>query len=91
MLCGVHHIAVHAGTIRVDGTFSTGFVFRHGDGAPYGGEVDAGRLHLTTQVFASLTKMGFKASEARARIELAVRAGTPNDFASLIREALRRA
>jgi hypothetical protein len=89
VLCGAHHRAVHAGLLCIDGTATTGFVFRHGDGTPYGGNVGAVRLDLVRQALGALETMGFKPTQARALVDAALRAGTHSDAAALLRAALR--
>lgn len=37
-LCSAHHLAVHRGAIRIEGTYSEGFRVVHRDGRPYGTE-----------------------------------------------------
>lgn len=89
VLCGTHHRAVHRGVICVDGTASHGFVFWHGDGTPYGGKPDIARLDAARQATAALEHMGFKATQARALVDQALRAGAASDMAVLVRAALR--
>jgi hypothetical protein len=89
VLCGAHHRAVHAGALCIDGTATTGFVFRHGDGTPYGGNVGALRLDMVRQALDALEKLGFKPTQARALVDEALRAGTHSDAAALLRAALR--
>jgi 5-methylcytosine-specific restriction endonuclease McrA len=89
VLCGAHHRAAHAGVLCVDGTGATGFVFRHGDGTPYGGNVGVVRLDLVRQALGALETMGFKPTQARDRVDAALRAGTHSDVATLLHAALR--
>ncbi len=46
-------------------------------------------IELAQQAFTALHDMGFKQSEARARVDAALRAGVPNDLATFVRAALR--
>jgi hypothetical protein len=89
VLCGAHHRAVHAGVLCIDGTAASGFVFRHGDGTPYGGDVGVVKLDLVRQAVGALERMGFKPTRARALVDDALRAGTHLDVAGLLRAALR--
>jgi hypothetical protein len=41
-LCCAHHRAVHEGRLIIEGRPSTGLVFKHADGTPYGGALDSG-------------------------------------------------
>jgi hypothetical protein len=59
LLCGVHHRAVHAGSLCIEGTASAGFSFRHADGLPYGAELRPPALGAVGQVLGSLTQLGF--------------------------------
>ena len=89
VLCRAHHTAVHYEVLCIDGTGSGGFVFRHGEGTAYGGDVDVARLDVARKAVSALLHMGFKATEARAHVDKALRAGAPSDWAELVREALR--
>jgi hypothetical protein len=89
VLCGAHHRAVHAGTLRIDGSGSAGFEVRHADGAPYGAPADLPAIDVVAQVLRILEQMGFKPTRARALVDEAVRRVSPNDVAVLLRGALR--
>ncbi|MEJ7734914.1 MAG: HNH endonuclease signature motif containing protein [Polyangiaceae bacterium] len=91
VLCGAHHRAVHEGVLYVDGTGAAGFVFSHGDGTPYGGNVGVVRLDLVRQALGALERMGFKPTQARALVDDALRAGTHRDAETLLHAALRGA
>ncbi|MEJ7734042.1 MAG: HNH endonuclease signature motif containing protein, partial [Polyangiaceae bacterium] len=88
-LCGAHHRAVHGGALCIGGTADDGFVFRHGDGTPYGGTIGVVRLDLARQALAALEQLGFKPTQARALVDDALRSGTHSDAAALLRAALR--
>jgi hypothetical protein len=65
VLCGAHHQAVHAGTLRIEGKPSTGLSFLHADGSPYGSRwVDARAAGAQTELFVELTQLGLAADEA---------------------------
>ena len=89
MMCGAHHDAVHRGTLRVDGTGSTRFVFRHADGTPYGGDVSLPAVDIVRQVVGMLEHLGFKATQARALVDKAMRVAATSDAAALLQAALR--
>ncbi|MEJ7730030.1 MAG: HNH endonuclease signature motif containing protein, partial [Polyangiaceae bacterium] len=91
VLCGAHHRAVHEGVLCIDGTGAAGFVYRHGDGTPYGGEVGVVKLDLVRQALSALERMGFKSTQARTLVDDALRAGTHRDAAALLHAALRGA
>jgi hypothetical protein len=76
-LCGAHHRAVHRGALRIDGSASAGFSFHHADGTPYGQPISAPAVDVANQVFSALRHMGFKETEARARIDRVRRAAGP--------------
>ena len=91
-LCGAHHRATHDGTLVIEGTASAGFFFRHADGTPYGARsVAPEATDVATQVFRGLTNLGFKQTEARARITKVQQQGTPGDIATFLRHALQLA
>jgi len=89
VLCGSHHRAVHAGALCIDGTGSGGFVFRHADGTPYGAALVPAEVDRVREVLGALEGMGFKATQARALVDAALRAGAPGDTPTLLRAALR--
>ena len=91
-LCGAHHRATHDGTLVIEGTAPAGFSFRHADGTPYGARsVAPEATDVATQVFRGLTNLGFKQTEARARITKVQQQGTPGDIATFLRHALQLA
>ncbi|MEJ7733732.1 MAG: HNH endonuclease signature motif containing protein [Polyangiaceae bacterium] len=89
VLCGAHHRAAHLGLLCIDGTHAAGFVFRHGDGTPYGGNIGVIRLDLVRQALGALEQMGFKPPKARALVDDALRAAAHSDVATLLHAALR--
>jgi Holliday junction resolvasome RuvABC DNA-binding subunit len=60
---------VHEGRLIIEGRPSTGLVFKHADGTPYGGTLDSGVADRNAQVFAALRTMGFKERECRMAVE----------------------
>jgi hypothetical protein len=91
VLCGAHHRAAHAGTLCIEGSASTGFVFRHADGTRYGEPLAPASIDVAQQVYGALTHMGFKPCQARALIDAVSHDTAPADASALLREALRRA
>lgn len=91
VLCGAHHRAVHRGALCIEGTATTGFVVRHGDGTAYGSDVGVARLDHARQVLDALVHMGFRATRARAMLDAALRAGAAGGGEGLLRAALRGA
>jgi hypothetical protein len=90
-LCGVHHRAAHVGALLVAGTYSSGFVFRHADGKHYGGAVSPEACELRQKVFLGLKGRGFRESDARKALEVAVSqasASEPATAETLLRRAL---
>ena len=67
-LCCAHHRAVHEGRLIIEGRPSTGVVFKHADGTPYGGTLDSGVADRNAQVFAGLRTMGFKERDCRLAV-----------------------
>jgi hypothetical protein len=67
-ICGAHHRAQHRGQLLIEGRVSTGLVFRHADGTPYGSMVDAGAAASFEQAFHALRSLGFREGEARAAL-----------------------
>ena len=88
-LCGQHHRAVHSGALVIEGTAADGFVFRHGDGTPYGADIHPSTLDHASQAQAALQRMGFTSKQARDRIDKALRHEAPASFIELMRAALR--
>jgi hypothetical protein len=66
-LCAAHHRAEHRGQLVIAGRVSTGLVFRHADGTPYGQDVDPRIAATRTKAFRALRWLGFGESEARGR------------------------
>jgi hypothetical protein len=89
VFCGAHHRAVHTGALCIEGTGATGFVLSHGDGTRYGGIVGAVSLDVVRQALGALEKMGFKPTQARARVDVALRTGSYSDVAALLHASLR--
>jgi hypothetical protein len=88
-LCGTHHLALHRCTLCIDGTFTSGFTFRHADGTSYGGALSPAAIDTARQVVGLLVTLGYKQSEARARVDAVQRAGaTPSSVDTFLRAAL---
>jgi hypothetical protein len=68
-LCCAHHRAVHDGRLIVEGRPSTGLLFKHADGTPYGGTPDSSAADRNARVFAGLRRMGFKERDCRTAVE----------------------
>jgi hypothetical protein len=66
-LCAAHHRAEHRGQLVIEGRVSTGLVFRHADGTPYGQDVDPRIAATRTAAFRALRRLGFAEGEARGR------------------------
>jgi Holliday junction resolvasome RuvABC DNA-binding subunit len=81
---------VHRGSLLVEGTASSGFVFRHPDGTFYGGAIQPKDIDAAAQAFDALTNLGFSPTRARRLLQAARRQGVPaDDVQALISEALR--
>jgi transposase len=65
LLCSAHHRAQHRGQLIIDGRVSTGLVFRHADGAPYGAAVSPRSAQAQVEAFRALRALGFRESEVR--------------------------
>ena len=89
VLCGAHHRAVHAGTLRVDGSASAGFACRHADGTAYGSPPNLPAADVARKVVAMLEHMGFKPTRARGLVDAALEQVAPDDASVLLRAALR--
>jgi hypothetical protein len=68
VLCGAHHRAQHRGQLLIEGRPSRGLVFRHADGAPYGGMVRAETAASFEEAFRALRSLGFREGETRAAL-----------------------
>jgi hypothetical protein len=69
VLCCAHHRALHRGQLIIEGSVSTGLVFRHADGGTYGQTVRPSEVALYEEVFRALRSLGFRESEARRMLE----------------------
>jgi hypothetical protein len=88
VLCGVHHRAVHGGTLVIGGTAQSGFTFRHADGTAYGKPLHPSTVELAEQVFGALRTLGFPLTRARALVDVVLRDGAPGEPAAFLRAAL---
>ncbi len=92
-LCTRHHAAAHRGTLVIRGTYSSGFVFEHADGRPYGApDAEPSRSSTLATVLELLVAMGFKQREAQAMVDRAKpHVGTDADVNAALKVALRQA
>ena len=88
VLCGAHHRAVHAATLRLDGTGASGFTVQHADGTRYGAPPSLAATDVARQVARLLEHMGFKPTRARALVDAALSRVPPDDVAAMLRAAL---
>jgi hypothetical protein len=88
-LCGAHHRALHRGQLVIEGRVSTGLIFRHADGTPYGRAADPRTVSVFEHAFLGLRSLGFREAEARRALER-IRAETHVGDAS-VESILRRA
>ena len=68
VLCGAHHRAQHRGQLLIEGLVSSGLVFRHANGAPYGSVVSAGSAASFEEAFLALRSLGFRERESRGAL-----------------------
>jgi len=90
VLCGAHHSAVHRGTLRIEGTWSSGIRYLRADGSPYGSPAGARLAAVFADVVAVLRRMGWNDQDVRAMID-AVRphVGPEISVVDAVRMALR--
>jgi hypothetical protein len=89
MLCGAHHTAVHRGQLFIEGSYASGFAFRHADGTTYGGEVSPERASVTSDAFLALRTLGYGETESKAALsELAAHVGRGTTLEDVVRRAL---
>jgi RuvA, C-terminal domain len=69
VLCSAHHRAQHRGQLLIDGRVSTGLLFRHADGVPYGTVVNPHTAAAQVEAFRALRALGFRESEVRHALE----------------------
>ncbi len=89
-LCFSHHRAFHEGRLLIGGRASSGFSFRHADGAPYGGCPSPRAQDAFSAVHRALVKMGFRDREARAVLERCRETTSDETVEGLLRTALSR-
>jgi 5-methylcytosine-specific restriction endonuclease McrA len=87
-LCAAHHRALHFGQLTIEGTPSSGLVFRHTDGSTYGGAPDVARVDAIQKVFLALTGQGFSEKQARAALVHASNRSGPKTSKQLLRASL---
>jgi hypothetical protein len=89
VMCSAHHRAVHEGRLIIEGSVSSGLIFRHADGSSYGGAVSPARQDLQTRLFQALRGMGFGERETRRGLDEARKKHSDaTDPRVLLREAL---
>jgi hypothetical protein len=89
LLCGAHHTAVHRGQLFIEGSYASGFVFRHADGSTYGGEVSPERAAVMSEAFLALRSLGYGETESRVALaELATHVGHGAKLEDVVRRAL---
>lgn len=81
-------MAVHRGTLHVDGAGASGFTVRHADGTPYGASPSFAATDVARRVAGMLEHMGFKPSRARALVDVAMQRVPPDEVAVVLRAAL---
>lgn len=95
VLCGAHHRAFHEGWLLIDGSWETGFGFRHVTGKVYGSADAPGALREANDALQALRKLGFREDEARAALDEARRIladkGAGLTVEALVEEAVRAA
>jgi hypothetical protein len=86
-LCSAHHRAIHRGEMVVEGTPTTGLLFRHADGTNYGGSPLSAVVDTRAKARRALELMGYRSSEVR-RALLRI-SPTEANLEQVIRHALR--
>ncbi len=86
VLCGAHHRALHRGRFTIEGRASTGFVFRHADGSPYGQMAARAPTDNAARALSALCGLGFKHGEA-ARAIASARVGDGSSVEQVLRAA----
>jgi hypothetical protein len=91
-LCGVHHRAVHRGTLSVSGRISTGVVFRHADGSDYGVVAKPPLVDALASTFVALRRLGFREDEIRRAQAEVTKSGDGQELnlERLLRDTLAR-
>jgi hypothetical protein len=90
LLCGAHHRLLHRGFLIIEGTVSSGLVFRHADGTPCGDAVSPADLEMNADAFAALRSLGFKEGETRQALATArTHVGSGATTEDLVRAALQ--
>jgi 5-methylcytosine-specific restriction endonuclease McrA len=68
-VCGAHHRALHRGQLVIEGHLSSGLIFRHADGTPYGRIPDPHAATGYEQAFHALRSLGFRERETRVALD----------------------
>ena len=88
-LCGAHHLALHAGKLRIEGSVATGLAFFHADGAPYGLPASPSAAGVQARAFQALRGLGFGEREARQALAHCLDASA-TDLETVLRQCLDR-
>jgi hypothetical protein len=89
-LCSAHHRALHFGQLTIEGTPSTGLVFRHADGSTYGTAPSADRADNAQKVFLALTGQGFSEKQVREVLTQVMADTESNTCEQVLRASLLR-
>lgn len=88
LLCEAHHLALHAGRLRILGRAPDQLVFEHADGRPYGAPPPL--VDPFADARHALRDLGFTPKQATVAVERArVHVGTTADLERVIRACLR--
>jgi hypothetical protein len=89
-LCGAHHRAFHRGSLLIEGKTSSGLIFRHADGSPYGAALSPATADASARAFQALRGLGFREGEVRRAMSEAAQlvSGSAN-VEALVRHCLR--
>ena len=86
VLCGAHHRALHRGRFTIEGRASTGFIFCHADGSPYGQMAARSPTDNAARALSALCGLGFTHGEA-ARAIASVHVGAGSSVEQYLRAA----
>jgi hypothetical protein len=90
LLCWGHHDAHHDGRLLIEGSISTGLVFKHADGRPYGETPEVSSASVFADAISALCTAGFTPSAARAAVDAARPHVGPNaSLQAILKVALR--
>ena len=90
LACSTHHRLLHQGRLIVEGTRSTGLVFKHADGTLYGAAPTPHEGEAAREAHQALRALGLEAAVARILIAGALRElGGASSAVELVRAAMR--